>query len=358
MLHAIIIAGGAGTRFWPVSKKARPKQFLSLDEGGKSLLRMTFERLSGTIPPQRIYVVTSAAQRDMTSRDLPELNLENIFAEPVPRSTAAAIGYAVIRVMRNDPQAGFLVLPSDHLIEDKDRFVSTLTAGAQAAAKSGSIVTFGIKPSNPSTGFGYIRKGEEYADMDGIKAYEVGGFREKPDAKTAADYTGSGEYLWNAGIFVFKGSAFLSALEKHLPKHHEALSKICESIQSREEETVTIKEYYALEPVSIDYGLLEKMENIKMVESDFDWKDIGSWSAMEQVLGKDNDNNAAKGDSVMIDSKDNVVMSEGGVIAAVGVEGLVIVHTPNATLVCKKEDAEKVRSVVEKLKEKGLEKYL
>jgi mannose-1-phosphate guanylyltransferase len=358
MLYALILAGGAGTRFWPVSTKSRPKQFLSLDHDGKSLLKLTFERIKDTVPPQRIYVVTSAAQRDMTAKELPELILDNIIAEPVQRNTAAAIGYAVIRITRDDPQAGFLVLPSDHLIENKDVFVATMIAGAQVAAKTDSIVTFGIVPTSPSVGYGYIKKGAEHAEIGGVKVFDVEEFREKPDASAAKEYVDSGQYLWNSGMFVFKNTGFLTAMEKHLPKHYKALMKIQGSILSREEETVTIKEYYALEPISIDYGILEKTENIKMVESKFDWKDVGSWSSMEQVLGKDGDNNAAKGDNVVLDSKDNVIVSEGGVIAAVGVEGLVIIHTPKATLVCKKEDAEKVRDVVEKLKKKGLDQYL
>ena len=151
MLYAIIMAGGSGTRFWPLSRKSRPKQFLSLDHGGKSLLRLTFERIKDTVPPQRIYVVTASAQRDMTAKELPELNLENILAEPVPRNTAAAIGYAVIRITRDDPQSGFVVLPSDHLIEDKEQFISSLSAGAQFASKTDSIVTLGISPTSPST---------------------------------------------------------------------------------------------------------------------------------------------------------------------------------------------------------------
>lgn len=358
MLYAIILAGGSGTRFWPFSTKIRPKQFISLDHGGESLLRLTFERIKDTVPPSRVYVVTSAAQRDMTAKELPELDLENIIGEPVARNTAAAIGYAVIRITRTDPQSGFIILPSDHLIENTDSFVNTIAAGAQVAAKTDSIVTFGIAPAGPSTAYGYIKKGAEHASIGDVSVYEADEFAEKPDIETAKKFVDSGEYFWNSGIFIFKNTSFLKAMEKYLPKHHKAMLKIQDSIQSREEETITVKEYYALESVSIDHGILEKAENVKMAESNFDWKDVGSWSSMEQVLSKDSDNNAAKGDSVTLDSKDNVIVSEDGVIAAVGVEGLVIIHTPKATLVCKKEDAEKVRDVVEKLKEKGLEQYL
>jgi mannose-1-phosphate guanylyltransferase len=358
MLYALIMAGGAGTRFWPASTRSRPKQFLSIDHGGKSLLRLTFERIKDTVPPQRVYVVTAAAQRDMTAKELPELGLENIFAEPVARNTAAAIGYGVIRITRGDPQAGFIVLPSDHLIENKDDFVASMTAGAQVAAKTDSIVTFGIVPTGASTAYGYIKKGAEHADVGGIKVFDVDQFKEKPDAATAKEYVGSGQYLWNSGMFIFKNTSFLAAMEKHLPKHYQAFLKIQASILSREEETVTVKEYYALESISIDHGILEKSENVKMAESKFDWKDVGSWSSLGEILDKDGDNNAARGDSVVLDSKDNVIVSEDGVIAAVGVEGLVIIHTPKATLVCRKEDTEKVRDIVEKLKKKGLEQYL
>jgi mannose-1-phosphate guanylyltransferase len=358
MLYALIMAGGAGTRFWPLSRKSRPKQFISLDHGGKSLLQLAFDRIKDTIPPQRIHVVTTAAQRDMTAKELPDIDLENVIGEPTARNTAAAIGYAAVRITHHDPQAGFLVLPSDHLIDDTDSFVKTVTTGAQVAAKTNSIVTFGIKPSRASTAYGYVKKGAEHADIGGVKVYDAAEFKEKPDAATARKYVDSGEYYWNSGMFLFKNTSLLGAMEKHLPKHHAALTKIAEHFYARDEETVTVKEYWALEPVSIDYGILEKAENVKMVEADFDWKDVGSWSSLEDVLGKDNDNNAAKGDNVVLESKDNVILSEEGVIAAVGVEGLVIIHTPKATLVCKKEDAEKVRDVVEKLKEKGLEQYL
>jgi mannose-1-phosphate guanylyltransferase len=238
--------------------------------------------------------VTTAAQRDMTAKELPEIHLENIIGEPTARNTAAAIGYAAVRITHHDPQAGFLVLPSDHLIENKDSFVKTMTAGAQVAAKTNAIVTFGIKPSGPSTAYGYVKKGAEHADIGGVKVFDATGFKEKPDSATAKKYVDSGEYSWNSGMFIFKNTSLLAAMEKHLPKHHAALTTIAGHFYARDEETVTVKEYWALEPVSIDYGILEKAENLKMVEADFDWKDVGSWSSLEQVLGKDGDNNAAK----------------------------------------------------------------
>lgn len=361
MFYAVILAGGAGTRFWPASRKAHPKQFLSLDHGGRSLLRLSFERIKDTVPPQRTYVVTAPTYRDATSRELPEVPLDNILAEPVPRGTALAIGYAVIRVARTDPQSGFVVLTADHLINDTKGFVATVTAGAQVAAKTDSIVTFGIAPTGPSTGYGYIKKGAEHADINGVKVFEAPQFKEKPNAKTAKQYVDSGEYLWNSGMFVFKNTGFFAAMEKHLPKHHKALKTIQGHVLARDEETVTVKEYYALDTISIDHGVLEKWTktgSVKMAEAKFDWKDVGSWSSMEEVLEKDKENNAARGDNVLLEAKDNVIFSEDGVVAAVGVEGLVIVHTPKATLVCRKEDAEKVRELVAKLKEKGLEQYL
>ncbi|MFH1422422.1 MAG: mannose-1-phosphate guanylyltransferase [Planctomycetota bacterium] len=359
MLYAVILAGGSGTRFWPASRKKRPKQFLQISGSeADSLLTATCERLKGAVSPERIFVVTSISQRDECAKQLPGIPLQNIIGEPAPRGTAAAIGYIASRLNKIDPVAGLIILPADHLVSPVDKFIQTLTVCARVASKGDYLVTIGIKPAYPATGYGYIKCGGEFADIEGSKAYSIAEFKEKPDLTTAKSYLESGNYYWNSGMFIFKATSILTAIEKHLPQLNEALLKIKSSVATRHEEAVTLKEYYALDTLSIDKGILEKADNVKIVESAFEWNDVGSWLSLESTLEKDSDGNAVKGDVASVESKNLIAVSDGGVIAAVGVSDLIIVHTPDATLVCSKENAEKVREIVKKMEDGNLKQYL
>jgi mannose-1-phosphate guanylyltransferase len=359
VLYAAILAGGSGTRFWPASRKRQPKQFLrSAHCGNYSLLAVSCKRLKGLVPPDRIFIVTGLSQRQICAKQVPGVPRQNIICEPAARGTAAAIGYAAIRLSVSDPEAELVVLPTDLIVSPVNRFIRTLRIGVRIASKGEVLVTIGVKPTFPATGFGYIRRAKKFAGMEGRRVYSVSAFKEKPDADTARRYVSDGNHYWNSGIFIFRASSVLSAIGRHLSALHSGLTRIRASIGTRKEEKVTVREYSALESISIDNGVLEKADNVKVLEADFDWQDVGSWLSLESNLPKDSDGNAVKGDFVSVASRNLVAVSESGVIAAAGVSDLIIVHTPDATLVCGKENAQKVRDIVKRLEEKKLKRYL
>ena len=358
MLYAVIIAGGSGTRFWPQSRKKSPKQLLTI-VGRRTMIEDTAGRFSGFIPASRIHVITNVAQASYTRKVLKKIPRRNIIAEPVGRDTAAAIGLGAVIISKNDPDALMVVLPADHIIRPRENFVNSIKAAAQIAKDEECLITFGIPPAGPSTGYGYIHGGRKLATVRGLDAYSVKEFKEKPDRKTAERFVASGRYYWNSGIFLWRASVILKNIKKYLPGHFRALMKVKSALGTAAEKKVIERQYKNLKKISIDYAVLEKARDVRVLAVDYDWDDVGAWPSLENHLIQDKKGNTVIANFVGLNAKRSLIV--GGkkhLLAAIDTEDLVIVHTPDATLVCPKKSAQKVKDLVNLLKEKGMDGYL
>lgn len=351
MLHAIIMAGGSGTRFWPASRKAKPKQLLSL-AGERTMIQATRDRLSSLIPAERTHVLTSVALVEPIAEQLPELRRETIVGEPCRRDTAPCVGLAAALVAHEDPDAVMLVCPSDHVILHHDKFAEGVRRGeAILAEHPDAIVTFGIKPSYPAESFGYVQRGEV---IDGHEAYKVKTFREKPDAETAKMYLDEGTFSWNSGIFLWKAQTILDALKQHEPEMYSHIQAISDAIGTDQYENVLQKEFAAIEGKSIDYAVMERHSPVVVIEAPFDWDDVGSWQAVSRLHPADEFGNAVVGTHVSVDSTGCIIHGEPGhTIATIDVHDLIVVQTPDATLVAPKTSEERVREIVAALQANG-----
>lgn len=349
-IFAVIIAGGRGTRFWPLSRNARPKHLLSLN-GDAPLLRQTLDRILPLSTPEKTLVVTMQSHAEEVRRVAGDLPPENVLVEPVGKNTAPAIALAAAHVMDRDENGIMVVLPSDHIISPRDKFLADIKTGAQIAGSKGALVTFGIRPSRPETGYGYIEVGHKM----GANAFSVLSFKEKPNRKKAKDYIGSGRYLWNSGIFVFRAKELMGKVEILLPALYAAWGAYKNSLKSRED----LEKYYAaVEPVSIDYGVMEKCGSAAVVNASFDWSDIGSWDAIDEIWKADATGNRNQGNTfVSLASKDNTVVSK-KLVALLGVDNLIVVETDDAIMICKKDRAQEIKSLVEEIERRGLKDYL
>ncbi len=350
-IYAAILAGGIGTRFWPLSRETTPKQLLKV-AGDESLLTTTIERLSPLIEEEDIAIVTSASQAEIT-----RLHLEGAgcgasvgyIIEPCGRNTAPAIGLAAVKLLERDSDAIMVVLPSDHLMKQPEAFRRSIAAAALAAS-DGSLITFGIRPRSPETAYGYIKgRMELHDEIDGHPVRKVERFVEKPNLDTAKSYVEDGSYLWNSGIFVWRADAVLREYAKYLPELYAALN----SIKGLTDDAAFNEIYEAIDPISIDYGILERTDAALMMEVDFAWSDLGSWNALGDALEADDDGNIIRGRVVDICSKDSIILASERVVATIGLEGFILIDTPDATLVCPKERAQEVREVVSVLKNRG-----
>jgi mannose-1-phosphate guanylyltransferase len=348
--YVLIMAGGGGTRLWPASRKKRPKQFLPMLDGKRTLLGATVERVHGLVPADRVLVVTAADQVDEVVRTAPSVPRENIVVEPQARNTAPCIGLGALEVLRRDPAGVLAVLPSDQWVRDEVSFRATL-ARAVDVARDGAIVTVGIVPTHAETGFGYLELGAETERG----AMVVDRFVEKPDRPTAERYLAGKRHLWNSGMFFFAGKRLLEAVRAHLPPLFDVLAQI-----QREPERVA--EIYPQAPaVSIDYGVMEKLPrgDVFVVPGDFGWNDVGSWSAVGELRAHDRHGNTTTENTVTIDARGNILYGDGKrLIAAVGVEDLVIVATDDAVLVMPKSRAQDVREVVKSLETTHRKEFL
>ena len=344
-LYPVVMAGGSGTRFWPLSRKARPKQFLALATD-RPLIVETVNRLKGLVTPGRTYVVCGPVHARAVRRLLPRLPPANVLIEPIARNTAPAIGLATLHVQARDPDGVLAVLPSDHHVADVPGFQSVLRRAAEIA-RTGALVTIGIRPTRPETGYGYIRTGEP---IDGGAA-RVRAFVEKPDAPTAAAYLSSGEYLWNGGIFVFTARAMRDAIERHMPELAAVLERLAPTVGTPRH-AAALRKYFPKAPsVSIDYGVMEKARDIAVVPGDFGWSDVGSFAALPEVRPADREGNVVVGEgAVLVDSAGCVVVGSGRPLGLVGLKDMVVVDSGDALLVVPRDRSQDVRAVVQALK--------
>lgn len=355
MLYPIIMAGGSGTRFWPLSRKSRPKQFLPLT-GAEPLLALTAARVRPLAPPERTFVVCGKAHAAAVRRLLPDLPAKNVLVEPIARNTAPAVGLAAAVVARADPEGVLAMLPSDQFVRDTAGFRRALREAARAAA-DGELVTIGIKPDHPETGFGYVQQGRVIR-KGALPVREVRRFVEKPDLATARRYLASGDYLWNAGIFVFRADRMLEELARHLPETTGPLAAIGAAVGTPGFGRALARHFPKMPSISLDYGVMEKASRIAVVPADFGWNDVGSFTALPAVRPLDARGNVLQGETVLVDVEDSVVLAGERPLAVIGVQGLVVVDAGDAILVCPKERAQDVRRVVDELGRRGLGRVL
>lgn len=329
------MAGGVGSRFWPLSRRERPKQLLDLFGGG-TMVRRTVDRLLPLVPPERQLIVTGEVLGAAMREALPELPAANILEEPMGRNTAPAIGWAAQHIAKLDPDAVLAILPADQLILDEDAYRETATRALKAASL-GRIVTLGIPATRPETGYGYIRAGDEVTE--GVWAVEA--FKEKPDIETALTYLADGRYYWNAGMFFAPARLMLEEMAKHAPDVSAGLERL--------DREPLAQVYEALPSISIDYAVMERTDKVAVIPGDFGWSDVGSWRTLWDFRDAD-ETTYAMGDVVEIDGGGNVLFAEDGIVATIGVSDLVVVHTADATLVCPRDDAQRIREVVDLLK--------
>jgi mannose-1-phosphate guanylyltransferase/mannose-6-phosphate isomerase len=358
-IYAVILAGGSGTRFWPLSRETCPKQMLQI-VGGDTLLRQTIKRIDGFVPPENIWIVTT---EDM-GLDI-RFHLESFgelaerfkfIKEPIGRNTAPAIALAAVCLNHLFPQTVMVVMPSDHAVPDREKFLSDLELAIQGARED-HLVTFGIRPSRPETGYGYIQV--ENASTIGRKGLRrVGGFVEKPDLETAKKYLSDGSYYWNSGIFIWKTSKILSEIRSYLPDLYKGLKEIEPHLFESDQLNQLSELYSHLESISIDYGIMERSQDVLMVPASFQWSDLGSWSALDDIVEKDNEGNILRGNTIDIGSQNSTIYGSERLVATIGLEGMVVVDTPDATLVTPKERVQEVRKIVEVLKQNGREEHL
>ena len=358
MLHAIVMAGGSGTRFWPASRTNLPKQLLPL-AGPRTLLEDTVDRLAGLVPPERTLIVTAARLVPPIRALLPGFPPAGLVGEPCKRDTAPCL--AALLVARHDPQATMAVMPSDHVIRPAERFRDAIRQAAALVEQAPErLVTFGIRPTYPAEGFGYIQQGAALATAAGdAPAHAVARFREKPPASVARDYLAAGNYLWNSGIFVWRAATIIAGLEERQPEMLARLRTIAAAWDGPDRDTVFAAEFAAIRGISIDYAVLEQARDVAVIEAPFSWDDLGGWSAVARQQAADERGNTVVGRHIGIDSTGTIVHAAGGhLVVTIGLEDMLVVHTPDATLVADRAREEAVKAVVTELENRGWTEYL
>lgn len=360
MTYAVIMAGGIGTRFWPRSRKAHPKQFLNVF-GDATLIQNTVARLQGLVPPERCLVVTHERYVEQTKKQLPAIPEENILAEPISRNTAPCITYAAVKLQARDPEATMIVLPADHVIENVKRFHDVLEAAVEKAQEPGALVTIGITPMHPATGYGYLQfDGPDAATAPDAtpKAYPVRTFAEKPDLATAERFLDSGDFLWNSGMFIWRADTILDQIEEHLPIAHEAFTPMRAAAGTDGEDAALMTAFQNSPRISIDYGVMERADKVHVVPGSFGWSDVGDWRAVYDLSEKDEHGNALQGNVLLHDASRCLVQGDDRLVVLVGVHDMVVVDTSDAVLVCNRESTQQVKNVVEYLHAHQLTEYV
>ncbi|MEN6409468.1 MAG: sugar phosphate nucleotidyltransferase [Anaerolineaceae bacterium] len=358
--YAVIMAGGGGTRLWPLSRRSHPKQMLKLD-GKRSLFRVAVDRLADNFPPERILVVTVAEQAAALQKETPEIPAENFILEPMPRGTASVVGLAAVTLRQRDPQALMAVLTADHFIQNTALF-SRLLAAALEAAQTGYLMTLGIEPTYPATGYGYIQRGEKVWEGNDLKAYRVARFKEKPAEAQAKEMLAGGDHAWNSGMFFWRVDQILGEFERQMPDLYAALLRIEKDWGTSRRQTTLQIEWQGLKSETIDYGIMEHARQVAVLPAaGLGWNDVGSWDSLFDVLEADDAGNIGMGGAEMnLSTRGTLVCTDRPekLVVTIGVDDLVVVDTPDALLICRKDQAQRVREVVNRLKETGKENYL
>ncbi|MFK7768271.1 MAG: mannose-1-phosphate guanylyltransferase [Mariniblastus sp.] len=359
MLYATIMAGGTGTRFWPASRKANPKQLLNLT-GDRSMIQATADRLEGLCPPENLLIVTNKTLVDPIAAQLPNVPRASIIGEPAKRDTAPCVGLAAAWVAAQDPNATMVVMPADHVIGPDDVFQDALAHAASLVDEDPTrIVTFGIKPTYPAEVFGYIERSEAPIEGAKIPSFDVLRFLEKPNLETAKQFVEAGSFYWNSGIFVWKAKTILDALEKYEPEMFAHIQKIADSIGTDKFSETLESEFCAIKGKSIDYAVMEHYKNVLVVEAPYQWDDLGNWTAVPRLQGADENGNTIDGEFLGIDTEHSIVRSsDGHLIVTVGMKNCIVVHTPDATLVADKNNEGAIKQVVAELERLKMDQYL
>lgn len=356
--YCIIMAGGIGTRFWPMSRTTRPKQFIDILGTGKTLIQQTFERFMGICPPENVYVVTHEMYKSLVLEQLPALKEDQVLLEPFRRNTAPCIAYAAWKIYTKDPLANLVVAPSDHLILKEEIFRNKIQTALLAASENDWLLTLGIKPSRPDTGYGYIQFDSQTGDPRYEALRKVKTFTEKPNYELALTFLESGEFLWNSGIFIWTAENIIKAFDTHLPDVGDLFKSGKGKYFTSEEPEFISNTYSVCRSISVDYGIMEKAKNVFVIESDFGWSDLGTWGSLHDIRQKDEFHNAISGKNVKTYNSSNciIVMPDDKLAVLQGLENYIVVEQDNILLVCRKEDEQQLRQIVSDIKiEKGEE---
>lgn len=356
-LYTLIMAGGGGTRLWPMSRREHPKQMLKL-VGERTMFQLSVDRLLPLLPTDHIYVVTAAEQVAPLAAQYPDLPRENFIIEPMGRGTASCIGLSAMHLARRDSEATMVVVTADHFIKREDTFRSVLRA-AQTIAKDGYLVTLGIEPTFASTGYGYIRQGAQLGQVDGFTYFQAERFTEKPDAATAQIFLDEGIYAWNSGMFIWQVGVILGEMQRSMPALTTVLSELGQALDTQTYDETLHHLWPTLQKETIDYGIMEKAEKVAVVPVDLDWSDIGAWASVKDLHVPDESGNVLLGDTIDIDSEDTMVFAQGErLVVTIGVDDLIVVDTPNAVLITRRDQSQRVREVVERLRAEKREDQL
>ncbi|ADB41168.1 mannose-1-phosphate guanylyltransferase [Spirosoma linguale] len=355
--YVVIMAGGVGTRFWPFSRTSYPKQFHDVLGTGRTLLQQTADRFDGVCPPENIFIVTSSLYKDLCQQQLPQLSDDQVLCEPVARNTAPCIAYACYKIAQQDPEANIVVAPADHIILKEEEFKRTIQTALDATKGQDILVTLGIQPSRPDTGYGYIQYvAEEGESAEKSALRRVKTFTEKPHLELAQQFLESGEFVWNAGIFVWNAQSIIKAFEAHLPEVAEIFEEGKDAYYTEREKAFVDKAYSLTRSISIDNGIMEKAGNVYVVLSDFGWSDLGTWKSLYEVSDKNDDLNVIDGHIMLYDTKNCIIKTPKDRLVVVnGLDGYIVAEYDNVLMICRKEEEQKVKNFVADAKERGME---
>lgn len=352
--YAVIMAGGIGSRFWPMSKSSRPKQFIDILGAGESLIQQTFRRLSKICPKENIFIVTNKNYKNLCLEQLSEIKLENILCEPCMRNTAPCIAYAAFKIYSQNAEANMIIAPSDHLITNEDEFVKVAQTGMQATKENDILLTIGIRPKRPDTGYGYIQFNDTPLEgNDDIKKVKT--FTEKPDQELALQFLDSGDFLWNSGIFIWNAKKIIKSFKKHLPDIYDIFVEGNDFFNTKKETSYIDSAFPRCKNISIDYGVMEKSKHVFVYPADFGWSDLGTWGSLYNHLELDNNRNAVQGKNIFLyNAEDNIInFPDNKLVVLQGLNGCIVVEDDNTLLICRKEDEQQIKQFVTDVKKKN-----